>query len=110
MTARRRVAVLLGQHGRTFAGDAGVHTDEPGPLYQLLVLVTLLSARITATVAVAAARELFAAGFRSPRAMLDMSWQDPGRCAGPWSLPPARFRDFHYARRRCLPVPGALAG
>ena len=76
-TARRTVAVLLDKHGRTFARDAGVQlADEPGPLYQLLVLVTLLSARITATVAVAAARELFAAGYRSPRSMLDASWQD----------------------------------
>jgi len=76
MVARRTVSVLIRQQGRTFAGEAGVQlTDEPGPLYQLLVLVTLLSARITAAVAVAAARELFAAGFRSPRAMLDASWQ-----------------------------------
>ncbi|GIF23439.1 hypothetical protein BJ973_004051 [Actinoplanes tereljensis] len=75
--ARRTVAVLLEQQGRTFAGESGVRlADEPGPLYQLLVLVTLLSARISATVAVAAARELFAAGFRSPLAMLDASWQD----------------------------------
>jgi hypothetical protein len=71
------VAVLLEQQGRTFAGEAGVQlTDQPGPLYQLLVLVTLLSARITSKVAVAAARELFAAGYLSPRAMLAASWQD----------------------------------
>lgn len=79
MAARpeRTVAVLLEQRGRTFADEAGVRlTDEPGPLYQLLVLVTLLSARIAASVAVAAARELFAAGYRSPRAMLDAGWQN----------------------------------
>jgi hypothetical protein len=64
-------------HGRTFADEAGVQlADDPGPLWQLLVLANLLSARITATVAVAAARELFVAGFRTPRAMLDASWQD----------------------------------
>ncbi|MET0426406.1 MAG: hypothetical protein ABW046_21230 [Actinoplanes sp.] len=75
--SRRTVAVLLEQQGRTFAEEAGVRlTDEPGPLYQLLVLVTLLSARITSTVAVAAAVELFAAGYRTPRAMLDASWQN----------------------------------
>ena len=75
--AQRTVAVLIERQGRTFAGDAGVHlADQPAPLYQLLVLTTLLSARITATVAVAAARELFAAGYRSPRAMLAASWQD----------------------------------
>src|SRR6266511_1299640 len=45
-------------------------------LYQLLILATLLSARISAGVAVAAARELFAAGYRTPRAMSEASWQD----------------------------------
>jgi hypothetical protein len=40
------------------------------------VLATLLSARISAGIAVAAARELFAAGYRTPRAMTDASWQD----------------------------------
>lgn len=74
---RRTVAVLLKQQGRTFAEEAGIKlADRPGPLYQLLVLATLLSARISAGVAVAAARELFAAGYRSPRKMLDASWQD----------------------------------
>jgi hypothetical protein len=69
---RHTVAVLLEQQGRTFADEAGITlADQPGPLYQLLVLANLLSARITAGVAVAAARELFAAGYRSPRAMLD---------------------------------------
>jgi endonuclease III len=75
--ANRTVAALLEQQGHTFADEAGIKlTDKPGPLYQLLVLATLLSARITGSVAVAAARELFAAGYRSPRAMLDASWQD----------------------------------
>lgn len=77
MTPRETVAVLLEKQGRTFADEAGIKlADKPAPLYQLLVLSTLLSARITAGVAVAAARELFAAGYRTPRAMLDASWQD----------------------------------
>lgn len=71
------VRVLLERHGRTYAEDAGVRLkDTPQPLYQLLVLSVLLSARISAEVAIAAGRELFAAGFRSPRAMRDASWQD----------------------------------
>jgi endonuclease III len=45
-------------------------------LYQLLVLGTLLSARISADIAIAAARELFAAGYRTPQAMQQASWQD----------------------------------
>ncbi len=68
---------LLARHGRLFAEEAGVKlADRPAPLYQLLVLATLLSARISADIAVAAARELFAAGYRRPAAMSEASWQD----------------------------------
>jgi endonuclease III len=71
------VRVLLERYGSRFCDEAGIKlADKPGPLYQLLVLATLLSARISADIAVAAARELFAAGYRSPKAMLDASWQD----------------------------------
>lgn len=68
---------LLTAYGRTYADEAGIKLrDTPAPLYQLLVLATLLSARISADIAVAAARELFAAGYRTPRAMRDATWQD----------------------------------
>ena len=71
------VKALLDRCGRTYAEEAGIRlTDRPGPLYQLLVLATLLSARISADIAVAAARELFAAGYRSPKAMSEASWQE----------------------------------
>ena len=71
------VRELLTRHGRLYAEDAGIRlADRPGPLYQLLVLATLLSAPIPADTAVAAARELFAAGYRSPKAMSEASWQD----------------------------------
>ena len=71
------VRELLDRHGRLYAEDAGIRlADRPGPLYQLLVLATLLSAPIPADTAVAAARELFAAGYRSPKAMSEASWQD----------------------------------
>ncbi|PZG18903.1 hypothetical protein C1I95_12650 [Micromonospora craterilacus] len=61
---------------RTYAEEAGIAlADRPAPLYQLLVLVTLLSTRIRAQVGVAAARELFAAGYRTPQAMEAASWQ-----------------------------------
>nr|MDT0663248.1 hypothetical protein [Micromonospora sp. DSM 115978] len=74
---RRTVSVLVDRYGRTFADEAGISlADRPAPLYQLLVLATLLSARITAGIAVAAARELFRAGYRTPAAMRDASWQD----------------------------------
>ena len=68
---------LLRRHGQTYAEEAGIRLDDrPAPLYQLLVLTTLLSTRIRASVAVAAARELFAAGYRTPKAMDAASWQD----------------------------------
>ncbi|GAA3678634.1 endonuclease [Nonomuraea antimicrobica] len=69
--------VLLDRYGRTYAREAGIRlADRPKPLYQLLVLAKLLSARISAEIAVAAARELFAAGYGTPRAMREASWQD----------------------------------
>jgi endonuclease III len=76
-TADALVAELLERHGQTYAQEAGIRlADKPSPLYELLVLATLLSARISAGIAVAAARELFAAGYRTPRAMQEASWQD----------------------------------
>lgn len=64
------VALLLARHDRTYAQEAGIElADVPAPLFQLLVLANLLSARIGASVAVATARELAAAGFRTPETM-----------------------------------------
>lgn len=70
------VRVLLDKAGRTYAEEAGIRlADKPAPLYQLLVLSTLLSTRIKADIAVSAARELRTA-WPTPRRMLDASWQD----------------------------------
>ncbi|GHF65443.1 endonuclease [Streptomyces sp. NRRL_ISP-5395] len=75
-SARRITDALLEGYGRTYAAEAGVRLrDTPQPLYQLLVLSDLLSARIRASVAVAAARALFAHGMRTPRRMADATWQ-----------------------------------
>ncbi|MBO0837811.1 MAG: endonuclease [Actinobacteria bacterium] len=72
-----RVRELLEEYGQTYADEAGIKlADRPAPLYQLHVLATLLSARISSDIAVAAARELFAAGYRTPDAMAGASWQD----------------------------------
>lgn len=61
---------LIGRAGTTFAADAGITLkDTPKPLFQLLVLTQLSSARISADIAAAAARELFRAGWRTPDAM-----------------------------------------
>lgn len=75
-TQREVLLGLLGEHGRTYAEDAGIRLrDTPQPLYRLLVLSLLLSARIRSDIAVAAARELSAAGLRSPAAMAAATWQ-----------------------------------
>ncbi|MGW4379755.1 endonuclease [Kitasatospora sp. NPDC004531] len=67
---------LLDRHGTTYAEQAGIRLrDTPAPLYQLLVLTQLCAIRIRADTAVAAARELFAAGWRTPRAMADSTWR-----------------------------------
>jgi hypothetical protein len=63
---------VLARHGTTFAAEAGIAlTDEPAPLFQLLVLAELLSARIGAGIAVAAAVELRSAGLTTPSKMAD---------------------------------------
>ncbi|MEU0845821.1 endonuclease [Streptomyces sp. NPDC005962] len=70
------VRSLLDRQGTTYAADAGITLrNTPGPLYQLLVLAHLLSARIKADIAVASARALFDAGMRDPRKMADATWQ-----------------------------------
>lgn len=74
-TAQAIVRSLLDEAGTTYAAQAGITlADKPAPLYRLLVLSILLSTRIKAELAVAAAREL--AAYDSPRAMLDATWQD----------------------------------
>jgi hypothetical protein len=76
MDANDTVRLLLERHGRTFAEDAGIRlADKPAPLFQLLVLSLLLSARIASDIAVAAAHELFRAGYRTPRKMQHATWQ-----------------------------------
>lgn len=70
------VRKLLDTCGHTYAEQAGIRlADKPAPLYRLLVLTVLLSIRIKADIAVAAARELIRSGFGTPRRMLQASWQ-----------------------------------
>lgn len=78
MTAnqQRTARVLIDRHGVTFAAEAGIALrDKPSPLWRLLVLTLLLSARIDANLAVRSARELSRAGWRTPGRMLDSTWQ-----------------------------------
>ena len=74
---KRVVAAVLERFGRTYAEEAGISLhDKPAPLYQLLVLTLLLSHRISADLAVEAAKALFASGYRTPERMRDATWQD----------------------------------
>ncbi|MGC9378905.1 endonuclease [Streptomyces sp. MH13] len=74
---RSVVRELVGAHGQTYAEEAGIRLkDTPQPLYRLLVLAHLLSARIRGSVAVASARALSEAGLRDPRRMADADWQE----------------------------------
>ncbi|NUS14684.1 MAG: endonuclease [Streptomyces sp.] len=76
-TGRKDITrALLDGYGRTYAEEAGIRLrDTPQPLYRLLVLADLLSARINADIAVAASKELSAAGMRDPRRMARATWQ-----------------------------------
>lgn len=77
MSARQTLDALLERHGTTYADEAGIRLrDTPQPLYQLLVLSLLLSARIRADIAVASARALFSHRLRTPRRMADATWQE----------------------------------
>jgi endonuclease III len=74
--AEATARALLEACGQTYADQAGIRLrDTPAALYQTLVLAHLLSARIKADVAVAAARALFDAGMRDPKRMAEASWQ-----------------------------------
>ncbi|MFD7463519.1 HhH-GDP family DNA glycosylase [Streptomyces tendae] len=73
---RRTVRELVDAHGQTYAEEADIRLkDTPQPLYRLLVLAHLLSARISASIAVATARALSEAGLRDARRMAGATWQ-----------------------------------
>ena len=76
-TQRETVRTLLAEHPATYAERGGVTLrDKPAPLFRLLVLCLLASAPIGADVAAGAARELFRAGWRTPRRMAGSGWQE----------------------------------
>lgn len=71
-SSKRLVRRLLGKAGRTYADQSGIRLkDKPTPLFQLLVLAMLASKPINADVAARAARELFKAGVKTPRAVVE---------------------------------------
>lgn len=73
----RIARALLDEHGATFAREAGIRLkDAPKPLFQLLVLALLSSARISSRIALDAARGLFKAGLSTPEKMADAKWDE----------------------------------
>lgn len=79
-TRARRTRDVLDEFGRTYAEAAGIRLeDTPAPLFQLLCLVLLMSARIRADIAVAAARALFDQGWRTPDRMAASTWAQRAR-------------------------------
>jgi endonuclease III len=75
------VDVLLDRYGRTFASEAGIRLDRntPAPLFRLLVMSLLVSARISSEIAIAATRALADAGWTTPASMLDSTWEERTR-------------------------------
>jgi hypothetical protein len=75
--AADRVVGELLTESTTYAEAAGIRlANRPAPLFQLLMLAELLSTRISADIAVAAAREIFAAGLTTPRKVRAAAWPD----------------------------------
>ncbi|GCD95531.1 endonuclease [Embleya hyalina] len=73
---RATVRTLLAEAGTTYAEEADVRlADKPAPLWRLLVLSNLAATRIKASIAVAAARELFAAGGGTPTGLAALTWR-----------------------------------
>lgn len=75
-TNAKTVRVVLEHFGRTFADEANIPLkDEPSPLFRLLCLALLLSARISADNAVRAARALAEEGWTTPTKLGDSTWR-----------------------------------
>lgn len=67
---------LLDVAGTTYAAEARIKmSDKPMPLFQLLILCMLASKPIDAGIAMGAARELFKAGLRTPKAVQEADRQ-----------------------------------
>jgi hypothetical protein len=71
------VAALLDQKGTTFAAEAGINVERntPSPLFRLLCLSLLQSARINSETAMAAAKGLAKQGYTTADSMLDSTWK-----------------------------------
>lgn len=65
MSQQEMVHALLDRAGATYAAEATIELDDkPAPLFQLLMLTELLSARVSPDIAIAATAELVRGGYR----------------------------------------------
>jgi hypothetical protein len=71
------VETVLERHGRTFAAEAGarIELNTPAPLFRLLCLALLVSARISSQVAMSAAKALVEAGWTTPAKLSGSTWE-----------------------------------
>lgn len=67
---------MIDRFGRTYAEEAGISLrDTPAPLFQLLCLALLASARIRSSIAVDATQALFAEGWTTPDRLARSTWE-----------------------------------
>lgn len=73
--------ILLLHHGRTFSDELEIEiqTNTPSALFRLLVAAMLFSARISARLAMQAARALTEQGWTTPEKMVAATWEDRTR-------------------------------
>lgn len=80
MAAREKpiLKALLDRHGTTYAGELGIDltANTPSALFRWLCASLLMSARISSPIALKAARALADAGWTTPHAMAESSWED----------------------------------
>ena len=75
--ADKTLNALLDRHGQTYADELGIDVaaNTPSPLFRLLCFALLASTRISADIAVAAARALTDEGLTTAGAMADSTWR-----------------------------------
>ena len=76
--AKKTAKALLDLHGQTFAEELRIDVAKgtPAELFRLLCASTLMSARISSSIATDAARELAKRGWRSPRKLAESTWEE----------------------------------
>lgn len=74
---RTLVRALMRRHGKTLCAELGIpiEANTPAPLFQLLCVSILYSARIGAQASAQAARALFHEGWTTPRKMAASTWE-----------------------------------